>query len=151
LAKATGSDGLVGGEVMDVLSEGKPVDKDTLDFIHSRKTGSLISASCEIGGLLGGGSESQVLQLKNFGAKVGLAFQIVDDVLNETSTAAQLGKAAGSDREKNKATYPALYGLDGAKKAASDLLASAIGELGEDLKQREALVELAEFSVERIH
>lgn len=151
LAKATGSDGLVGGEVMDVLSEGKPPDKETLEFIHSRKTGSLISASCEIGALLGGGSEKQVQQLKGFGAKVGLAFQIVDDLLNETSTAAQLGKATGSDREKSKATYPALYGLDGAKRAAGELLASAIGELGADLKRREALVELAEFSVERIH
>ena len=91
---------------MDVLTEGQNFTDRDLEFIHSHKTGALISASCEIGALLGGGTELQVQTLKSFGAKVGLAFQIVDDLLNELSTAEQLGKAAGSDRDRGRLTRP---------------------------------------------
>lgn len=150
LAKATGSDGLVGGEVMDVLAEGRTVTEFELESIHSRKTGALISSTCEIGGLLGGGSSEQVALLKLFGEKIGLAFQIVDDLLNETSTSEQLGKAARSDRERSKATYPALHGLDGAASAAKRLLKEAIVHLKPELFNASVLQELAEFSVERL-
>ncbi len=150
LSKATGSDGLVGGEVMDVLAEGRTVTEFELESIHSRKTGALISATCEIGALLGGGSLMQVRELKLFGEKIGLAFQVVDDLLNETSTSEQLGKAARSDRERSKATYPALHGLDGAASAAKRLLGEAVSHLKPDLFHPSVLRDLAEFSVERL-
>ncbi|MFZ4507846.1 MAG: polyprenyl synthetase family protein [Fimbriimonas sp.] len=150
LARASGSNGLVGGEVVDVLSEGQIVDRETLEFIHSRKTGSLISASCEIGTILGGGSLHERDALRTYGDSVGLAFQIADDILNETSTAEQLGKAAGSDRERNKATYPALFGLDASRDMAIAAVERGIASLG-GFADPTGLIELAHFSVHRLH
>jgi geranylgeranyl diphosphate synthase type II len=151
LSIASGSEGLVGGEVMDVLSEGCDVDAATLEFIHVRKTGALIASSCEIGALLGGGDAMQVEAMRSFGLKVGLAFQIIDDLLNEISTPEQLGKAAGSDRHRNKATYPALYGIEGAKEAANRLLEDALRELAQRAPHAEGLRALAAYSVQRLH
>lgn len=148
LARASGPEGLVGGEVIDVLSEGKPVDARTLEMIHRRKTGSLIAAACQIGGLLGGGSEKQVAALTEYGEHVGLAFQIADDYLNETSTPEQLGKASGSDRERGKATYPALYGLEATRTAAEREVEAAVSCL-DGLACRDELATLARYSVER--
>lgn len=151
LTKAAGSNGLVGGEVMDVQSEGKAADADTLEFIHTRKTGALIAASCEIGGLLAGGSPSQVQALKLYGDKIGLAFQIADDILNETSTPEQLGKAAGSDRERQKATYPSLYGVEESRRRADQAVEDAVAALREVSLNGEMLEGLAKFAVERLH
>ena len=149
LTKAVGSDGLVGGETVDIQSEGKEIDKETLDFIHSRKTGALIKASCQIGGILGGGSADQVQSLAEYGQKIGLAFQIADDILNETSTAEQLGKAAGSDRERKKATYPAMYGLDESRRVALQLANEAMESVA-DFPNSELLKQIAAFSVNRM-
>jgi geranylgeranyl diphosphate synthase type II len=151
LTIAAGSDGLVGGEVVDVLSEGRAVDRDTLAFIHSRKTGSLIAASLEIGAILGGGSSTQSAALRAYGEHVGLAFQITDDMLNETSTPEQLGKSAGSDRQRQKATYPALYGMDGSRKAALEAVEHALRHLNGFASQHALLEQLARYSVERLH
>ncbi|MEZ0327768.1 MAG: polyprenyl synthetase family protein, partial [Fimbriimonas sp.] len=118
LTRATGM--LVSGETVDILCEGKAVSAEVLQMIHERKTAALIAASCEIGAVLGGGSEEQCERLRRYGFGIGLAFQIADDVLNETSSAEQLGKAAGSDRERGKATYPALFGLEASRQAAMD-------------------------------
>jgi geranylgeranyl diphosphate synthase type II len=150
LTRATGSDGLVAGETMDILSEGKPVDLETLEAIHTMKTGALIAASCEIGGLLGGGTPDQIAGLREYGEQVGLAFQIADDLLNETSTPEQLGKAAGSDRERQKMTYPALYGLEGSRRAALAAAQRGIECVRELPYDTQFLRELAEFSVERL-
>jgi geranylgeranyl diphosphate synthase type II len=150
LAKATGSEGLVGGEVMDVLAEGRLVSEEWLEAIHQRKTGALIAATCEIGGLLGGGSPDQVRHLRKFGEKIGLAFQIVDDMLNESSTAEQLGKAAGSDRERQKATYPGMHGMVGAARAAQALHDEAISYLDKSFFMSSGLRELAGFTVDRV-
>lgn len=150
LTRATGSDGLVGGEVVDVLSEGMPIDADRLRYIHSRKTGALMSASCEIGAILGGGREDQIESLRGFGEWVGLAFQIADDILNETADAATLGKAVGSDRERKKATYTALYGLDEARRMAEETAAQAKAALS-GVRQQSFLQELADFTVQRLH
>lgn len=150
LSRAVGSDGLVGGEVVDVLSEGQEVDHETLEFIHTRKTGALIAAACEIGGLLGGGSELQVQALRCYGEHIGLAFQIADDLLNELSTAEQLGKAVGTDRERKKATYPALHGLEEARAQAQKEAVAAVeclASFGGVAKQ--LLVDLAAYSIER--
>lgn len=149
LTIAAGSDGLVGGEVADVLSEGKAADRETLAFIHGRKTGALIAASCEIGGILAGGSPETCAGLKRYGESIGLAFQIADDVLNETSTPEQLGKAAGSDRERRKATYPALYGVEESRRLADAAVEEAIGSLGSTPDP--LLVDLARYAVERLH
>ena len=140
---------LVSGETIDILSEGQPVTPETLRQIHERKTAALIAASCEIGAVLGGGSEDEIVRLKRYGFGVGLAFQIADDVLNETSSPEQLGKAAGSDRERGKATYPSLYGLEASRQAALDAATSGLAELeGFDSP---FLRDLATYAVERLH
>ncbi|AIE85455.1 polyprenyl synthetase family protein [Fimbriimonas ginsengisoli] len=149
LTTASGSSGLVAGETVDILSEGKPIEPDTLAMIHALKTGALIAASCEIGVIVSGGSASEAAALRAYGEDVGLAFQIADDVLNETSTAEQLGKAAGSDRARQKATYPALYGLDESRRRAREAAERGIGRLA-NLPNRQYLEELARFSVERL-
>lgn len=140
---------LVEGETVDVLSEGKPVASETLELIHRRKTGALIAASCEIGAVVAGASPSQAEALREYGEQVGLAFQIADDVLNETSTPEQLGKSAGSDRERQKATYPALYGIEESQRAARTAADCGISALG-GLPNRDLLTELARFSVARL-
>lgn len=151
LSTASGSGGLVGGEVVDVISEGKAVEPDILTFIHARKTGALIAASCEIGGILANGSAAQIHALRAYGERIGLAFQIADDILNETSTPDRLGKAAGSDRERRKATYPSLYGVEASRAKAFEMSGSAIDALGSAGIESELLSELARFSVERLN
>lgn len=146
LTHATGTDGLAGGEAVDVLSEGKTVDLATLEFIHSRKTGALISASCAIGAILGGGSHAEVEGLRSYGSHVGLAFQIADDLLNETATAEELGKSVGSDRERQKATYPALFGVEESRRLAVSHSRAAMAALP---GPSEVLVGLAEYAVTR--
>ncbi|MHB8637372.1 MAG: polyprenyl synthetase family protein [Fimbriimonadaceae bacterium] len=149
LAKATGSDGLVGGETVDILSEGQPASRTTVEFIHARKTGALIAAACEIGGILGGGTALEVEALRVFGSEVGLAFQIADDVLNETGTSVELGKAAGSDRHREKATYPAVFGIEAARAASHDAAERGISALKGLGGSAEPLRELAAFFVKR--
>ncbi|MDR3689407.1 MAG: polyprenyl synthetase family protein [Fimbriimonas sp.] len=149
LTLATGSSGLVGGETIDILSEGKPIERSTLELIHARKTGSLIASSCEIGAILAGATSDQSGQLYRYGQAIGLAFQIADDLLNETSTAAQLGKAAGSDRERGKATYPAMFGVEASRRMAIETAESGIACLV-DIPNPNLLAELARYSVERL-
>lgn len=150
LASASGSNGLVGGEVADVLSEGKEVDQATLELIHVRKTGALIAASCEIGALIGGGSDAEVEAFRAFGMDVGLAFQITDDVLNEVGDAEALGKAVGSDRDRAKATYPALYGLDASRQAATETLNRGLARLAPLNVDSQELEALARYAVDRV-
>lgn len=149
LTLATGSRGLVGGEVLDILSEGQTPSLELLESIHHRKTGVLIAASCMIGGLLCGASEQQIKQLEGFGSSIGLAFQIADDVLNEVSTPEELGKAVGSDRAKFKMTYPALMGIETAKKTAKELKMNAEKFLEGMPGDCSLLLHLAQYSVER--
>ncbi len=148
LTRATGM--LVSGETIDILCEGKPVSAAVLQMIHERKTAALIAASCEMGAVMGGGTEAQIESLRNYGFGVGLAFQIADDVLNETSSAEQLGKAAGSDRERGKATYPALFGLEASRQAALEASERGLQELS-GFANAEFLKAIALYSVERLH
>jgi geranylgeranyl diphosphate synthase type II len=147
LTQSVGSLGLVGGETIDILSEGKPVDAETLELIHRRKTASLIAAACEIGSLFGTGNSRETL--RQYGECIGLAFQIADDVLNETGTADQLGKAAGSDRERQKATYPAVYGVEASRAKALEL-AELASKCVKGLSQEALLVDIARYTVERL-
>ncbi len=149
LAQAAGTSGLVGGEVLDILAEGVPPDRALLETIHSRKTGALIAASCEIGALIGGGTPRQVQTLRTFGEEIGLAFQIADDILNETSTAAELGKAVGSDRARGKLTYPSVIGLPKSNLAAQSAMAQAMQTLDSIENDTTALRALAAFAVKR--
>jgi geranylgeranyl diphosphate synthase type II len=135
LARAAGSHGMVGGQALDLAAEGSvDVDLPTLQYIHTHKTGALIRAACSLGGVAGGGRPDQVAALGRFGEKVGLAFQIVDDILDETGKAEDLGKNAGRDRARGKATYPRLMGLAESRRRVDELEAEALAlaaELGE--------------------
>lgn len=111
LSKSAGSKGMIGGQAMDVLTEGIPVDLKTLEFIHGNKTARLIQAALEAGAVLAGGSESQVEIFSRFGYHLGMAFQIKDDVLDEEGNESLLGKPIGSDSKKGKNTYPSLCGI----------------------------------------
>ncbi len=134
LAAAAGWRGMVGGQALDlegeaITREGRTYDLAHLQTIHRLKTGALLRASLELGGILGGGSEAQLEALKEAGAALGLAFQIQDDILDATSDASTLGKRAGKDSGKGKITYPALLGLDGARKALQEATERAVCRL----------------------
>jgi geranylgeranyl diphosphate synthase type II len=122
VADAAGTDGMVGGQVVDIESEGKTVAPETLDYIHLHKTAALIRAALRVGALLAGGRSEQVEAISRAGQVLGLAFQIVDDILDVEGSLAELGKSAGSDERKQKATYPALYGLATSKERARALV-----------------------------
>lgn len=150
LATACGAArGLVGGEALDLLSEGAEPDLDLLRHIHAGKTGALFSGTCAIGAIYGGGNLQQIKALGDYGLEVGLAFQIADDILNETSTAETLGKAVGSDRERQKMTYPSLMGLDAARLEAQNTLTRALACLEGLPGETEPLRDLARFAVAR--
>ena len=113
IAHATGTiGGMIGGQVMDLEAEHVHPDARTLEYIHRSKTGALLTASVVSGGMYAGASEAQIASLRSFGQNIGLAFQIVDDVLDVTQTSEQLGKTAGKDTAHDKATYPALFGIE---------------------------------------
>lgn len=148
LSRAAGL--LVAGETTDILSEGQAVSAEVVERIHQQKTGALIAAAAEIGGIAGGGDAHQVEALHRYGSWVGLAFQIADDVLNETSTPEQLGKAAGSDRDRQKATYPSVFGIDASREMALSASQAGIAEI-KDLPRQGLLCEIAEYAVARLH
>lgn len=149
LALAAGSAGLVGGEVMDVLAENTSPAKPEVLAIHGRKTGALLAASCAIGGIMARASDEQVRRLRQFGHALGLAFQITDDVLNETSSLSVLGKAAGSDRRKEKATLPRVEGISGSVSEAQTYASRAVSLLGDEFADVSTLAQIAQFVVHR--
>jgi geranylgeranyl diphosphate synthase type II len=122
VADAAGTDGMVGGQVVDIESEGKAIAPDMLDYIHLHKTAALIRAALRVGALLAGARAEQVEAISRAGEALGLAFQIVDDILDVEGNLAELGKSAGSDERKQKATYPSLYGLAKSKERARALI-----------------------------
>jgi geranylgeranyl diphosphate synthase type II len=122
VADAAGTDGMVGGQVVDIESEGKDVGPDTLEYIHRHKTAALIRVSLTAGATLAGGRPEQLAAIRAAGESLGLAFQIVDDILDVEGSLAELGKSAGSDERKKKATYPAIHGLDVSKQKARTLI-----------------------------
>ena len=141
--------GMIGGQVVDLESEHKKPDQETLQYIHLSKTAALITASVVSGGLYAGGSEEQIKQLRCYGQSIGLAFQIVDDILDVTQTSEQLGKTAGKDLASEKATYPALFGLEESRKRAAELLTSACDALRTFGSRAETLETIARFLIER--
>ena len=125
IARAAGSLGMVGGQLLDISNENKEFPFETLCAIHRSKTGALITAAILAGGIAAGADHAQQEALRRYGEQVGLAFQIVDDLLNATSTTAQLGKAAGSDASRGKATYPAFFGIETTRQKAATAVAEA--------------------------
>jgi geranylgeranyl diphosphate synthase type II len=150
IARATGTvNGMIGGQVVDLEAERTKPDAATLEYIHSSKTAALITASVVTGGIYAGATPELVKKLRNFGRAIGLAFQIVDDVLDVTKTSEQLGKTAGKDAASEKATYPALFGLEESQKKATALLAEALNAAEGMGPGAELLKDLARFLVER--
>ena len=150
IAHGTGTiEGMIGGQVVDLESEHSKPDLAVLEYIHRSKTAALIGASVVSGGLYAGGDDKDVGKLRSFGLSIGLAFQIVDDVLDVTQTSEQLGKTAGKDMAAEKATYPALFGVDESLKKAGTLVESALASLDSFGSRAEVLKDLARFLVER--
>jgi len=150
IARGTGTlSGMIGGQVVDLEAERKKPDLATLEYIHRSKTAALIAASAVSGGLYGEASEDAVNRLRCYGQAIGLAFQIVDDVLDVTQSSEQLGKTAGKDTAAEKATYPALFGVDESLKKANALMQKALNSLEGFGAQAETLKSLAHFLVER--
>jgi geranylgeranyl diphosphate synthase type II len=150
IAHATGTiDGMIGGQVMDLEAEHTRPDARTLEYIHRSKTGALLTASVVSGGMYSNADLRQIQSLRDFGQNIGLAFQIVDDVLDVTQTSEELGKTAGKDTATEKATYPALFGVDASLKKADELVAKATAALDSFGESAATLREIAHFLVER--
>lgn len=141
--------GMVGGQVADVEAGGKPVDASTLEYIHRSKTAALIRGSIVAGAIAGGAADSDVERLRQFGDLIGWAFQVVDDILDVEESSAALGKTAGKDQEQQKATYPALYGLEKSRSIAADLEARALEQIEPYGAGADRLRQLAQFLVAR--
>ena len=140
---------MVGGQVADLEADGKPLDAETLEYIHRSKTAALIRASIVSGGIAGGATEDDVARLRLFGEHIGWAFQIIDDILDVEESSAALGKTAGKDQAQHKLTYPALYGLHKSHEMAVELAMRALSELTFYQAKAQRLEQLARFLVER--
>jgi len=149
VGSAAGYKGMVGGQVVDIQSEGKPVDRALVDFIHSHKTGALIHASVTSGAILGQGTEEQVKAISFYGEKIGLAFQIADDILDVEGDSKTMGKGVGGDASKKKITFPAAVGLQKAKEIQSRLVEDAVGALKGFDEKADPLRSLAVYIIER--
>lgn len=151
LGKAVGAAGLVGGQVVDLDSEGKAIDEDTLTYIHIHKTAALLEVSVTSAAILADASAATIERLRRYAQRIGLAFQIVDDVLDITATSEELGKSAGKDVAAQKATYPSLWGLDVSKQKANQLVDEAIAQLDEFGEKARPLIAIAQYITARTH
>jgi geranylgeranyl diphosphate synthase type II len=151
IARAAGSLGMVGGQALDIANENKEFPFETLRAIHRSKTGALISASILAGAIAAGADQTQQEALTRYGEQVGLAFQIVDDLLNVTATTEQLGKAAGSDASKGKATYPAFFGIDTTRAKARMAVEEAESALALFDEKADPLRAIAQYILTRSH
>jgi geranylgeranyl diphosphate synthase, type II len=150
ISSAAGTrNGMVGGQVADIEAERKPVNAEMLSYIHRSKTAALIRASVVAGAICGGGDPEDVERMRRFGDNIGWAFQVVDDILDVEESSAALGKTAGKDQAQQKATYPALFGLQKSKEFATELATKALDELAFYGERAARLRELAEFLVLR--
>jgi geranylgeranyl diphosphate synthase type II len=150
IATCAGSYGMVGGQVVDMESEGRhDIDLATVQYIHTHKTGALIKASVVAGALLGGAAGQQLAAITRYGEAAGLAFQIADDILDIEGTTEEIGKDAGSDEARGKATYPAVMGLTAAKEEAQSMMNEALGSLEIFGSEADPLREIARYIVQR--
>jgi geranylgeranyl diphosphate synthase type II len=149
ISNATGTWGMVGGQVVDIESEGKQIDVETLRYIHAHKTGALLTVSSLVGAVLCGADEAQQAALQKYGKSIGLAFQIADDILDIVGDQEKIGKPVGSDEGNDKATYPKLFGLDESRKMAHEEVAKAVAAVEGFGEPAEPLRAIARFIVER--
>ncbi len=152
LAKAIGTEGMIGGQVADVEAVGwEEVTAVDIEFIHTHKTGALIRASLEMGAVAAGATDREIGIIGEFGARIGLAFQVVDDILDIISSEEVLGKDIGSDADKDKATYPKVHGLERSKEIARELVDGGLSILDTLDRDTAILRSLAEFVVSRVY
>ncbi len=148
---ASGVFGMVGGQVVDMESEGKDVDFPTLEFIHTHKTGALIRASVRTGAIYAKASEKRLKALTRYGERVGLAFQIADDILDIVGSQEEIGKDVGSDLKKGKKTFPSFYGLEESRRRAKEVSDQALAALKDFDRKADPLRELAKYIVTRVN
>lgn len=152
LGRTVGAAGLVGGQVLDLESEGRSdISVETLSFIHTHKTGALLETSVVSGAILAGADDDRIQGLSRYAKNIGLAFQIVDDILDITATQEELGKTAGKDLQAQKATYPSLWGLEESRVQAKQLVDSAIAQLEVYGDKADPLRAIASYIVTRKH
>jgi len=152
LGRAVGAAGLVGGQVVDLESEGQSdIKEETLTFIHTHKTGALLEACVVCGGILAGVTNSQLEAFSSYAQNIGLAFQIIDDILDITATQEELGKTAGKDLEAQKATYPSLWGIEASKAKAQQLIEAAKAKLAPFGEKAIPLLAIGDFITARTH
>ncbi len=149
LARASGSLQLIAGQVADLEAEGKKIEAAELKYIHERKTSALLCCSARLGGMSANCTPAQLKALTDFGYNVGLAFQIIDDILDVTQTSEQLGKTAGKDTKAQKATYPSIVGLEKSRRLAKTLTDAAFGALRLFKGRAQALEALAQYLLVR--
>jgi geranylgeranyl diphosphate synthase type II len=149
LGEACGTTGLIGGQVTDLESEGRAIDAADLERLHQAKTGALLGASVRGGAILGGADEETLRRLSRYASAIGLAFQVVDDILDATEAAEQLGKTAGKDAAAGKATYVSVHGLERARGMAAELRTRALDALAPLGRRGERLAEIAHLIVDR--
>ena len=150
LGRAAGAGGLIGGQVVDVESEGKTdVSLETLNYIHAHKTGALLEACVVCGAILASASQADLQRLSRFAQNIGLAFQIIDDILDITATQEELGKTAGKDVQAGKVTYPSLWGIEESRRQASQLVADAKAQLAVFGSKALPLLAIADFITSR--
>jgi geranylgeranyl pyrophosphate synthase len=149
LLEASSAGGMIGGQLRDLIGEGRALSLDELEAIHSAKTGAIIVASVRMGALAAGTDAPHVEALERYGRSIGLAFQIMDDVLDVTSTTKAMGKTTGRDAMLGKSTYPALLGVDGARRRAEGLIADGLQSLAEHDLLTQELSQVANFMVTR--
>lgn len=152
LGRVVGAAGLVGGQVVDLESEGQAdVSIETLNFIHNHKTAALLEACVVCGGILAGIPEADLQRLSRYAQNIGLAFQIVDDILDITATQEELGKTAGKDLQAQKATYPSIWGIEESQRQAQKLIQAAVAELNLFGEKARPLIAIADFITSRTH
>jgi geranylgeranyl diphosphate synthase type II len=149
IARGSGIYGMVGGQAQDLLSENEEPDAETLSFIHRCKTAALITSSVKTGGLLASCTDEQLAGLSDYGESAGIAFQIVDDILDVEGKTEELGKPAGSDEKKKKMTYPKLYGIEESKRKAEQLVDKAVRALAAFDEKADPLRGIAQLMIER--
>ena len=149
LSRASGPMGMIGGQVIDIQAEQKSISLDELRTLHAMKTGALLSSACRMGAIVGGGGASHIEDATQYGRHLGLAFQIVDDLLDATGEAAKLGKAAGKDAARGKNTYPTLLGVEESRSLARSEVDRAIEAIAPLRDRGAVLVELARFVLSR--
>ncbi len=149
ISRAAGHDGMVGGQVVDMQWEKKKATLETVKFLHTRKTGAMITASVVSGAILAGAAKPQIQSILSYGKKIGLAFQISDDILDVEGDSATMGKMAGADEEKGKTTYPSVLGLGESKKIQTELVQDAVQCLKGFGEKAAPLRQIAYYIIER--